>query len=127
MKGIALIGKRSPNMKKRNYIDEAGHEWPTESDQGLSKPAHTPAPWFFHFADHYIAKHGPEWEITSEKNNKGIWTAHCQSATDAAFIVRAVNYHEALLEIVKEDRGRYPDNSGRAKELDELIANAEGK
>jgi hypothetical protein len=32
-------------MKKRNYIDEAGHEWPTQSDQGLSKAVHTPTPW----------------------------------------------------------------------------------
>jgi hypothetical protein len=50
-----------------------------------------------------------------------------KASAKAAFIVRAVNCHAEMLMIVKGERRRFPDGSGRAVELDALIAKAEGK
>jgi hypothetical protein len=87
------------------------------------KPTHTPTPWTVEEGTqpHTLA-------IVNDYESKTISVAMHDNAEDkanAAYIVRAVNSHEALLEIAKEDRGRYPDGSGRAKELDAIIAQAE--
>jgi hypothetical protein len=89
--------------------------------ENKAKPAHTPTPWTFDSCktvrllslDHKI-------EIGS------LWLKTEQAETDAAFIVRAVNSHEELLETLKAAR-RELNDSHRYDYIDEAIAKAEGK
>lgn len=67
-------------------------------DCSMEKQEHTPTPWTYN---------------------------DCLTPANAAFVVRAVNCHEALSRVVKEYRATLTGAVGRS--LDALIAEAEGK
>jgi hypothetical protein len=64
---------------KKNHVDEAGAEWPTASDQGLSRPTQTPT-----------------LNARELMHNLGI------TLDQAAFIVRAVKCHEEILNALRD-------------------------
>lgn len=98
-----------------------------------NQSSHTPTPWYFDFEKSYGANHGPEWETRSAPAGRGIWTAHCQSGHDAAFIVKAVNCHEELVEALKSvkesllDIHRDDTLDGCLMVIEDALARGEGK
>lgn len=98
-------------------------------DTPAVKPSHTPTPW--------TVRHG---YICEAKGNgfcipvdwRSITVLHgtesdkAESLANAAFIVRAVNCHEELLEMLYQCRSTIPIVE-RPKGLDDAIAKAEGK
>jgi hypothetical protein len=80
---------------KKNYIDEAGHEWPTNSDQGLSKPTHADAP---------SASHTPTPLEQEQELRRDLVKCHYTSDVIDR-IVRAVNSYKALIKELTENQG----------------------
>ncbi len=85
----------------------------------ISKPRHTPTPW----------THNPEMSDSSISGPNGV-VARALHSWDAAFIVRAVNAHEELLEALKALRNRANQTCGATdlmEQINQAIAKAEGK
>lgn len=89
----------------------------------------TPTPWSLNRAES-----GAIWNIGDSENDialcmqiKGDDIKQSIRSANAAFIVRAVNSHEELLLVAKGFRAYLKIDGTDSKELNEIIAKAEGK
>lgn len=95
------------------------------------KPQHTPTPWrvaesaaekdcWYMEAQYQGFNEGPDW--TSVGEDDGTFDKE-----DAAFIVKAVNCHEALLAACKRARNSLDLDTQAIEQLDHAIAKASGE
>jgi 5-methylcytosine-specific restriction endonuclease McrA len=94
---------KGANMKtKKNYIDEAGHEWPTNSDRGLSRSTHTPTPWRAIVPAGNFTKYTLTATEAGQPFKHGDEIADVMDEANAAYIVRACNNFDRLLNAAEE-------------------------
>ncbi len=111
------------NNSDKKLLEECAEQSAIHKARAMSRSQHTPTPWH----DDLSTVHGPE--IDAEYQEKQIVCSVINRA-DAAFIVRAVNAHEELLETLKEalpylSKYGVPDHITNSAIL--AIAKAEGK
>lgn len=95
-------------------------------DGPRSQPTHTPTPWHVNYHEIVAANHTRPCHMSTSLN----MFAPGESEANAAFIVRAVNCHQELIDTLK-DLAHYChdqiDETGLQERVRQAIAKAEGK
>lgn len=93
-----------------------------------TKPMHTPTPWRVGDAGHTVF--GPKIDpYPYESIAPTIIASNIRNSDNAAFIVRAVNFHQGLVDIIKSMHNQFKLHDGILSDCDICIyiARAEGK
>lgn len=81
------------------------------------QPTHTPTPWFF-------TEENFEGLNSIREKEHGLRVAQARSEANAAFIVRAVNAHDALVSVIREMKDMIASKNTLSKWEDNWLAAA---